>query len=1008
MKFKKSQIKKLLPLFLISIFLVVYMAYAIPQVEDLNDDNIVTSNSTVEINYNFSIPTDEDLANVTFSWDGVNYSLYDEDLVLFYNFDNRSELEENDTYVKDLSRYGNFGNVTGNAVWNSSGGKSNGAFDLNGKSSYIDVFNVTDTNFENFTACLWFNIKGNTSNDWETHYMLGQGDDYDPVWGWHIRVNTVESMILSAYIGNGSANGQISLTSYYVDFNEWNFACLVQNGSNFTFYANSEIVESELYNGFAYDNTKFDKLRIGALSNSATYYHVNGTIDDVMIWNRTLTDDEIEQLYYTSLTKYDSENWTLSMNSSLDFSINSTFPSYDFNYSLCISNSTFDENCSDNSIITQVIPTQTLTANFTTSVGTVREDFYGVLNARGALSNISWIDIDADGDLDSNDVLSNYTWEREAFLNSGLRSITLEMGLDDVASSEDTFKDSSDVTFRYYASNIDIKKEIVKWAYENDISVYFRSTYMPEWLANTSANCSLKYYTCPPENLTEWGNLVVNYLWAVSDNGTYISSIKGVIVWNEPESASAWMSDLPENNVNNMIRMTYYNELYNVTYVAVKDAYPNIEVGGPDISGFGASHELLFLQGFLSNFSGQTDFVSFHEYRTDTEGDFDDLLDTRLSTLFSNCDTYGVNCSRIILGEWAVRNSTLQNTTSYSDMLGLQISLAYYELLKYPTNITSTYFMWNEKLIYTDNGNYPEYPQRWSMVSEPQLDNEFYPPYNVTKNFATYHPSLSTVYTSTSDDDDVKIVSSKINNTYGITIINTGTESVNVSLDTSGALSTLTDEDGVSYSGDNFEIGILDGYEIKYLTYDPDAPAVTINSPVLNMQYLTSTLDVNVTLSEEGSWCGYSLNGANNISMTKENNYFFAKIMTGLTEGSYSIVITCNDTFNNINSAKTLFTVKLSPDSSSPGGPGGVSTGITCYKIVNEECVAVALQLEECPEGYFNNIEDCDKELSESAPYTESPAETIRNLIEENESLILIILAVIIIVSFIGVAFGRK
>ncbi|MCH7988601.1 MAG: LamG domain-containing protein, partial [Planctomycetes bacterium] len=55
-------------------------------------------------------------------------------------------------------------------------------------------------------------------------------------------------------------------------------------------------------------------IRIGAWSD--TTLSLNGTIDDVLIYNRSLSADEIYQLYVTSLTKYDSENWTLYVNQS--------------------------------------------------------------------------------------------------------------------------------------------------------------------------------------------------------------------------------------------------------------------------------------------------------------------------------------------------------------------------------------------------------------------------------------------------------------------------------------------------------------------------------------------------------------------------------------------------------------------------------------------------------------------------------------------------------------------
>jgi hypothetical protein len=107
-------------------------------------------------------------------------------------------------------------------------------------------------------------------------------------------------------------------------------------------------------------------------------------------------------------------------------------------------------------------------------------------------------------------------------------------------------------------------------------------------------------------------------------------------------------------------------------------------------------------------------------------------------------------------------------------------------LNSFPANMTSLIYQWSEAYDY----DYSGYPQRtsggpWSMVSEPVLDNKLYASYNVTKNLANTHlAGLSDVKLSSSDNSDIKIVSSKYNNLYAITVINSGTDSVNETLNT--------------------------------------------------------------------------------------------------------------------------------------------------------------------------------------------------------------------------------
>jgi len=60
-----------------------------------------TSNTSIEIN--FSIDNAADLDEVIYNWNGSNFTLYDDSLVLMMNFDNVSSLGENESDVVDVS-----------------------------------------------------------------------------------------------------------------------------------------------------------------------------------------------------------------------------------------------------------------------------------------------------------------------------------------------------------------------------------------------------------------------------------------------------------------------------------------------------------------------------------------------------------------------------------------------------------------------------------------------------------------------------------------------------------------------------------------------------------------------------------------------------------------------------------------------------------------------------------------------------------------------------------------
>ena len=117
---------------------------------------------------------------------------------------------------------------------------------------------------------------------------------------------------------------------------------------------------------------------------------------------------------------------------------------------------------------------------------------------------------------------------------------------------------------------------------------------------------------------------------------------------------------------------------------------------------------------------------------------------------------------------------------------------------------------------------------------------------------------------------------------------------------------------------------------------DETPPIITIVSP-LAQNYTTTIIDFNVSLSENGSWCGYSLDGAANISMTRFNDTYFNYTKTGLSEGNYNLTFSCNDTNGNMNSTTLLyFAVDLSPpdityvDANLSYSCGSIYTRVNC------------------------------------------------------------------------------
>jgi len=270
-------------------------------------DDTTTTNLSQEINVSI---TESDLDEFKWNWNGTNFTIYNDSLVLMMNFDNLSALGENDTLVKDLSGNGNDGTGYNGTTWTASG-KYDGGFEFDGVDDWISAGeSFWDGATYNKTYAGWVNIKGSTGSPWgviEGNSIITKGGGYPA--GFNIVVN--------------DSNKQIAFTSNFnkiystgsVNYNEWHHIAVVTRDSNVTFYIDGNYSGSESYT-YASDNDY--ELRIGCLDADPDKNFFNGTIDEVRIYNRSLSESEIQTLYMSNLNKYDADKWAFYINQTLN------------------------------------------------------------------------------------------------------------------------------------------------------------------------------------------------------------------------------------------------------------------------------------------------------------------------------------------------------------------------------------------------------------------------------------------------------------------------------------------------------------------------------------------------------------------------------------------------------------------------------------------------------------------------------------------------------------------
>jgi hypothetical protein len=109
----------------------------------------------------------------------------------------------------------------------------------------------------------------------------------------------------------------------------------------------------------------------------------------------------------------------------------------------------------------------------------------------------------------------------------------------------------------------------------------------------------------------------------------------------------------------------------------------------------------------------------------------------------------------------------------------------------------------------------------------------------------------------------------------------------------------------------NTSDGTMNSSSVAF-SVDNDTPVLYISSP-LNVTYTSTSVWLNVSTGENASWCGYSLDGAPNATMSAVNATDFYVFNGSMEDGPHNVIFSCNDTAGNYNtSGITCFFVNSS------------------------------------------------------------------------------------------------
>src|SRR3989344_8672313 len=248
--------------------------------------NVTQLTSIFTTTSNVNTTSETNFTHLTILANGSN-APYD-NLVGYWSFDNDGNSTGGYTTAYDLSSNNNDGTYTSGANASEAGVYGN-ASQFDGSNSYIGVSTVGlmgGWNWtSNFTISAWAKSNGITGSG---NTLVGYSSD-GTHYNYFGQIAGTSKAHFDAYNGGGVVGCDGSVMTNGI----WYHLVLVKNSSGITIYNNGAVDCSATSGGALADIG----INIGTLGPSYTAYKWNGLIDEVMIFNSSLTAQQISDIY---------------------------------------------------------------------------------------------------------------------------------------------------------------------------------------------------------------------------------------------------------------------------------------------------------------------------------------------------------------------------------------------------------------------------------------------------------------------------------------------------------------------------------------------------------------------------------------------------------------------------------------------------------------------------------------------------------------------------------------
>jgi hypothetical protein len=207
-------------------------------------------------------------------------------LVGYWTFDGKKMLQN----IGDSSGAGNNGKLSGQSATTTTIGKIGQGLRFDGVNDYVTVTDDSSLRaFADFGYSVWFKLEG-YGDPYETVFSKGvNGEEYKVL----LYAPDQSNGAIQCWANSTVPTGGGATISGGLKLNKWYHFVCTRNGSALKIYLNGEEIASGTYSTQITSGS--NNLIIG--NTAANIYPVNGTIDDLRIYSRGLSVEEVKTLY---------------------------------------------------------------------------------------------------------------------------------------------------------------------------------------------------------------------------------------------------------------------------------------------------------------------------------------------------------------------------------------------------------------------------------------------------------------------------------------------------------------------------------------------------------------------------------------------------------------------------------------------------------------------------------------------------------------------------------------